>query len=176
MLNQIKPSTMKATILLGLFISWVGVTTAQKHPKGVEDPKKEFFIEHVSSLTWVKHRLKKDYYFAGSNDEGEQLQIYGEVKRILSLYNLKLEDAFLDVSSFCEGTNFTDFEAMQKGFERFQEANLVYHLYDDWVLEIQMGYSVNSLVIHQWKNEDWSIWEEDPVAEGVEVINTLISE
>jgi len=49
-------------------------------------------------------------------------------------------------------------------------------LYDDWVLEIQMGYSVNSLVIHQWKNEDWSIWEEDPVAEGVEVINTLISE
>ena len=73
-------------------------------------------------------------------------------------------------------SNFTDFEAMQKGFERFQEANLVYHLYDDWVLEIQMGYSVNSLVIHQWKNEDWSIWEEDPVAEGVEVINTLISE
>ena len=160
---------MKATILLGLFISWLGMTTAQKHPKGVENPKKEFFVKHVSSLTWVKHRLKKDYYFAGSYEEEEQLQIYGELKRILSLYNMKLEDAFLDFSSFCEGTDITDFDAMEKGFARYQEANLLYHLEGDWVLEVQMGYNVNNLILYQWKNTDWSELEENPVAEGAEV-------
>jgi len=165
---------MKTTLLLMAALAWNAVTIAQKHPKGIEDPEKEIFTKRVQSLTWVKSRFKNEYSFAGSYETEEQLQIYGEAKRILSLYNMTLKDAFFDFSSFCPDTDIENFEDLEKGFELNQNAELLYHLDGDWVLQLNMGYTINSIKLYQWKNTDWSEFDPDPVAEQVELLNLMI--
>ena len=103
------------------------------------------------------------------------MQLFGEAKRFLALYGKTLDDHFFDVSSFCPGTDYKDFEQVDAGLMLNQKLHSLYHLDGDWVLQLQISYEVNSIILSQWKHTDWSEWEEDPLQEQLDLLELLIS-
>jgi hypothetical protein len=162
---------MKTTFLIALSCFVLTAVHAQKTPKGIEEFERELFIKRVELLTWVKHTLKNQYYFAATYNTEDQLQLFGEAKRFLALYGKTLDDHFFDVSSFCPGTDYTDFEQVDEGLLLNQKLHSLYHLDGDWVLQLQISYEVNSIILFQWKHTDWSEWEEDPLQESLNILN-----
>jgi hypothetical protein len=161
---------MKIKLLIALLCVVVTVIHAQKTPKGIDEFDRELFTKRVDLLTWVKHTLKNQYYFAATYKTEDQLQLFGEAKRFLALYGKTLDDHFFDVSSFCPGTDYTDFEQVDEGLMLNQKLHSLYRLQGDWVLELRISYEVNSIILSQWKNTDWSEWEENPLQDQLDFL------
>lgn len=167
---------MKMKLLIALSCLVVTAVHAQKTPKGIDEFERELFTKRVDILTWVKHLVKNEYYWVSGTKIEEQMQLFGEAKRVLSLYGKTFDDAFLDLSSFCPGTDHSDFEQIQEGLALNQELLLVFHLSGDWVLQLNISNYVNSMILSQWKNEDWSVWEDDPLQQQLNLLDLIISE
>ena len=167
---------MKQTLLIVWSCAVMTTLHAQKTPKGIDEFKRELFVKRVELLTWVKHTLKNEYYFAASYENEDQLQLFGEAERFLSLYGKTLDDHFFDVSSFCPGTDYTNFEQIDLGIELNQELFALYHLDGDWVLQVRIGYGVNSIILSEWKNTDWSEHEDDPLQAQLDLLYWILNE
>jgi hypothetical protein len=167
---------MKTTLLIVWSCAVMTAIHAQKTPKGIDEFERELFVKRVQLLTWVKHVFKNQYFFAANYEAENQMQLFGEAKRFLSLYGKTLDDHFFDISSFCPGTDYTDFEQIDEGIILNQELYALYHLDGDWVLQLRIGYGVNSMILNEWKNTDWSKWEDDPLQEQLDLLLWMLNE
>jgi hypothetical protein len=150
---------------------------AQKTPKGIDEFKQELSVKKKIELrTWVKPLFKSEYHWVSSSADEYQFKLYNEAKKFLEKYNKTLYDAIIDASSFCEGTDLLVYEQIQEGFERNQELFLIFHLDGDWILLVQIGSKFNGMYMVEWKNENWSEWEDDPLQEQLDLLLWMLNE
>jgi hypothetical protein len=150
---------MKTIILIAISCLIMTSVQSQKTPQGVGEFERELFVKKVQLMTWVKHSLKNQYYFVSIQETENQMQLFGEAKRFLALYGKNLNDAFIDLSNFCPGTDYHDFKQIEQGMMINQELFVLIHLYDDWVFQLNIGVSASSMSITKWKNNDWSQYD-----------------
>jgi len=167
---------MKTTILTSILCLVMISLRAQKTPQGINQFERELFVKRVQLLAWVKHTLKNEYYFASNYQTEDQMQLFGEAKRFLAVYGKNLENAFMDLSNFCPGTNYQEFSQLEEGMNINQELFILIHLNDDWVFQFRMGAAVNSITLSEWKNTDWSEYDVVPKVEGSEKIDEIIEQ
>ena len=155
---------MKTTFLIALSCFVLTAVHAQKTPKGIEEFERELFTnKRVELHTWVKTVFKKEYQWVSTDKIEDRMQLFGEAKKFLAKYGKTFDDALIDASSFCEGTDINNFEQILEGTDRNQNLYLIFHLDNDWVLLIEIGSGFNGMYISEWKDEDWSEWEDSPL-------------
>jgi len=150
---------MKTIILIAISCLIMTSVQSQKTPQGVGEFERELFVKKVQLMTWVKHALRNQYYFVSIQETENQMQLFGEAKRFLALYGKNFNDAFIDLSNFCPGTDYHDFKQIEQGMMINQELFVLIHLYDDWVFQLNIGVSASSMSITKWKNNDWSQYD-----------------
>ena len=149
---------MKTTLLIVWSCAVMTAIHAQKTPKGIDEFERELFIKRVPVLTWVKTVFKKEYQWVSTDKIEDRMQLFGEAKKFLAKYGKTFDDAIIDASSFCEGTDINDLEQILDGIDRNQKLYLIFHLDNDWVLLIEIGSGFNGMYITEWKDEVLSEW------------------
>jgi hypothetical protein len=167
---------MKITFLIVWSCAVMTAIHAQKTPKGIDEFERELFIKRVQVLTWVKTVFKKEYQWVSTDKIEDRMQLFGEAKKFLAKYGKTFDDAIIDASSFCEGTDINDLEQILDGIDRNQKLYLIFHLDSDWVLLIEIGSGFNGMYITEWKNENWSEWEDDPLQEQLDLLLWMLNE
>ena len=154
---------MKITFLIVWSCAVMTAIHAQKTPKGIDEFERELFVKRVQLLTWVKTVFKKEYQWVSTDKIEDRMQLFGEAKKFLAKYGKTFDDAIIDASSFCEGTDINDLEQILDGIDRNQKLYLIFHLDNDWVLLIEIGSGFNGMYISEWKDDVWSEWEDSPL-------------